>query len=328
MGKLEDLKAQYRRTHERLSERQKAELERDIWAATGSARPRKSSLGDYMVSTLGGKISGYLFRQQLLNAGDLAAPLWEKVQGDHPWTLKAAVDRLVLAKHEAVTSKGAPAVIMQRLIEEYEALPFIVQSDGTVVHKRMNGPGTSSTPPAPPPPPPPPKSASAPQRPGLAAQMLRSSQASTASKARPAWNAVRESITALVGNALAAAPVAERDKLIASFDHDLRALFELYKGRIDRAKGKADGTIPPCTLREVQHACRALNMPSEPAHMGDKLSHKHAKLAYRTAVGKTHPDRNHSPDAARETQELTEAWALVEDYLSTYGDADASSSAK
>lgn len=278
----EELVALYKETVGARTEKEKADLEQQIWNVRDEGE--KQQRGLFLRGLLGGSITDINARGQLYNAGALAEPLWDRVQKD--LTLSMAVDLLRTAKAVGSVTKA---------LEEYDKRP-IVRNLGKGKAVRVNPP--SRLPPA--------------------ATLARDSNVKGAENpetARVFWTELRKLIGHYFLPRLMDAPTVEVERLQSEFETDLRILFDMFQGKIRRLQTQArGGGLSDIQRRHILEACRVLALSKVPAP-GVPVDLKEARQRQRKLAALYHPDK-HGGDTSMQAlyDDVNRAYSVLETY--------------
>ena len=124
---MDQLIEQYKQTKTTLTEKQKSELEREIWFqySLGKGRGFTKDIGqrEWFRNKFGGTAKEYQDRASLINAGSWVEPLWQKL--DSGLAISTAINLMRKARNFAAASGFSYENGLKKALEEYESLRLI-----------------------------------------------------------------------------------------------------------------------------------------------------------------------------------------------------------
>lgn len=267
----------YRREREGLSERQKAELESQMWALAPSEVRRAATAGGtkrgkagWLADLFGSDGAAYDHRYLLLHAGDIAEPLWHRLEHEN-LSRYTAVFLLREAREKAALEKRDPQDALTEVLAEYDRLPVAISPSGKTVRRR---PGSKL--------PDPKKVMQKRHRKGVKASASKEDEPSF-------WNKIRADMAAHVAERLQGAEPAFIDEVWRGFERDLNMLIETIGHRLSRLAAEVrKGQQRDIGRAQVIAACRELGM--DPPPPGKPVNMKLARLQRGRQGAKYHPD--------------------------------------
>jgi hypothetical protein len=277
-----------------FTEREKAELEAEIWALVGSEeRSKVKGMGPWLAVKLGGAggVNGapYLQRSALLGMGEAAAELWTRVEGE--MAIATAVDLLRTAKRLAPGATGAKlAAVVAEVLREYDARPTTrTLPSGKVVRQRNTS-----------------------RLPSRFEPKKRADR-----EGHTFWTKLRPILGEYVQEYLADVEPAMADSLYRDFERDINSLCEEYQSKIARVKKK--GTLVfSVSRRQVIEASATLSM--DPPAPGAAVDLAAARRQQRRQAKLYHPD-SHGGDVSLRAQyeRVMQAYQILEQYQANLG---------
>jgi len=309
MNELDKLVAAYKSECGAMSEKQKAESERRIWAVRYSSLGPDVPKGDrreWLASALGGTSAEYEHRSNLIGAGAWADPFWG--MADSGASLYTVI-RLFRDARKIVTSGQATHEdAVRSVIDGYNSLGYMARSpEGKVFRK--SGPGGRTPRPSDPPSVPGPS-----DRPKDYNFDGSSSQNSRSKKFLSELMSLADSY---VLSSLADPDADEALNLRIAKDDFLsyvREAAEDLRRRVtaSRSVARKDVRRQRVTREHFRHACEVLNLPYVYGHAVDLRFCKRTMLK---RAGPLHPDRNNGSHSAQsEYQAVIESYAVLEKY--------------
>jgi len=299
----------YRRDQSTLTERQKAELESQIWALAPADVRRASSSGAnkgrrgkafWLADMFGPEGAAYDHRYLLLHSGQLAEPLWDRVD-NHNLSRYTAVFLLREAREKAAIENIDASEALAHVLANYDTLPIATSPLGKTVRRR---PGSKL--------PDPKKVMEKRARNAASVATFKEDEASF-------WNKLRADLAAFVGERLQGAEPAAIEEVWRSFERDLNMLVETVGHRLTRLAAEVrKGQQRDVGRAQVIAACRVLCM--DPPSPGKPVNMKTAR-AQRGKLGALyHPDSNPAGDDARPKYEaVMQSYVVLEKYAEHFG---------
>ena len=277
------------------SERERADVEADLWGTATRAERDGYSSGKWTARTLGIPQRLAVARANLRFSGPAAAPLWERVDGPDRLALHAATTVLRRAKLRAAASATPLDAAVRAELAEYETWPLLRMADGTSYrkrpsrHRRGTAPSTAST-------------------------------NGTVDATRERWATVRAAVwRAVDGELLGVVDLRTRELLRSQVEAELSSLVALLGARIrrEREASSLNGAAPPAPngsgRRALRAACAVLSVdPPRTAARVDHETYRAAKKNYRALVREYHPDASGTEGTRERYQAVVEAMVAIE----------------
>jgi hypothetical protein len=136
--KMDQLMQQYSQTKLTLSEKQKAELEREIWfqysTAKGRGFSKETPRRSWFQSHFGGTKKEYQDRSVLMNAGPWVEPIWQRIESGLP--VSTALNLIKISKNKAASSGSSNEDALKKALEEYDSIKYTCRNAAGKEFKR------------------------------------------------------------------------------------------------------------------------------------------------------------------------------------------------
>jgi len=273
MSQLDELIERY---SSRMSERERASLEAQIWSLIPKAERPDRGLAVYMHDRFGAQSTHARCRQQLLLAGARAEALWARIESGMPLNTAVSVLRSV---------KGAPdpESAMAQALEDYDKTGYEARlSDGKVVRRRSPS------------------------------RLRREAPPKSVPHDRTFWRSLRATMSEYVNSRLVGCDPTDADKLLRRFEVDLNLLIADFQDAISSVP-KRGIEIAAVSRRTLIASCRTLGM--DPPKVGMPVDMKQATLQKRRHARVYHPDVHGGSEATRgQFESVMQAFKTLERY--------------
>jgi len=299
MNDLTKMISSYKGNSKSMTERQKAELESQLWASytASSGKSSNGSSREWLVTVLGGKSRDYELRFTLWNAGEWVQPLWDLLENGMPRT--TAVRLMREARSNASLNRVSLAVSLQAVLAAYNESGYEARTPEGKTYRRTS-PGQKS-------------------------------QQETESESNPIFDSdqfqitrskkFRDKLVALtseyVRTSLTDYPnidVIEARRAVDDFTSFVREACEDLRRKISvmRSEGRKDSKRQKVTRDQLRHACEVLGISVIYGHVPDLRVAKRAMLK---RARELHPDRHGGSEKTRaEYQAVIESYGVIETY--------------
>lgn len=290
---LEDLIAKHKAA---TTERERAEIERDLWDNHTDATIRAGTDRErWLAKTIGEKGNRTGLRQTLLNAGPDIDEIWLRITRDG-MPLPTAWGRLKAAESYASESKLPLTEGVKIALAEYDGWPAARTKSGQMYRKRA-----------------PYSLADKPQR------RLRRSKPINPDVERKFWVEIKHKINTFMSERLADVDHMTANNIQRDFGIRLQSLCDEFSTKINFARGRArkDAAIDITSIRlsQVRDACGILAV--DPPGRDQPADLIKANRNKKNLATKYHPDANpgeHTEAMAAKYNEIIEAYATLELY--------------
>lgn len=280
MDSLEELTQLYAL---QMTERERAEIEAQIWGLIPKADRPKSGIDEYIASKFGGSRYAISGRHFLYRAGRHADALWKRIESGMP--LNSAVTILRRSRETARLKNLTIDDALTAELEKYDTTGYEVRSpDGKVI--RRTKPSRLPTP--------------------------EDSSGPHSAEGREFWNAIRRMFGDYLNTRLASCDPMELDSIRRTVESDLNVLLADMQKMISRA---SRGAMPVAIVARqvVVQACHTLGM--DPPGVGKPVDMQKAKQQRKLYLRQYHPDVHGGSEATRPLYEATnEAFRIIEQY--------------
>lgn len=288
-----DLIKKYESAWDSLSEKEKAQAEKEVWDATDHIVRHSYQRREYLAAFLSGTQAKVQVREALLNAGSAVDILWERIHAGKmlPTTahslLRRAKGRVELHKETLV--EGLAFVLM-----DHDSLPIAHTSDGREFRRR--NPSSLRRPPA------------------KGERPAKKKGGSDDSKL--IFGQIRGMVAAYCAARMEGLDPIVSERIMQSVSKDLNAVLVEFAGRVYRAAQQEKQEIKLMVeigRREIIEACRVLRM--DPPRAGTPVNMSLAKRQKRILARLFHPDANDGSNSFTEQyDEVVKAYEMIESY--------------
>lgn len=289
---VDDLLSEYRAELEKLTQRERAERELQIYLALGGVGQRR----EVLKKTLGGNVGEYELRQTLLGADEWADPLWELWDKGTP---VHTVHRLLIQTRQRAKLKSERcSVALQRVLDEYRQGWLRHTAEGKAYYA-----GRAPTPE------PPPAPAASPPEPRGGEDENRLSKAFA--------EQLRIMTSQFVRTACAGLEDYDASKITDDFTGYVREALDDLRRKLTaarkRIRAKQDQPLAHVTRASFDHACEILVVHGK---HGKPIDLREAKRRMLRRAADAHPDRwGGSTHAVEEYQAIIGAYSVLEQYM-------------
>lgn len=287
----------YKGVVEQMPERERAQVEREIWDATPRSVRRTCYRREFLSKHLGGTQQRVQIREALFNAGDAATPLWKRID-DLSMTPSTAL-RLIREAVERYKTKGETlAQAIEALLEEHDSLPIARTADGRVFRRRNPSQIRATT--APPP---------------------KKKKKGKDESEKDILNGIRALVSKYLERKLENVDPITVEILLRGFTSEMNGLLYEFKNKIRTVQIRSQeeaAVTREISRREMTKACAILQVkPPKKDAMPDLAR---AKKNKRQFARNMHPDMRDGSDVMAERfDEIIKAYNVLEEYVAKYG---------
>lgn len=290
---VQELLQQYKDNEHTMTERDKAVLERRMWASTTREVRQANRRDKWLQSIIGGE-TGYVFikRAELLNAEPDSHVLWDRIHAK-TMTSSKAIEILRAARLSNITEEVPVSDSISQLLSEYDNLPHTMELDNGFTIKRPS-PNFDK------------------KYKNKRAVKPKTEYGKKQQEAKEFYSQLQKDCAAFITEKLGSTvDVLTQERLTAGFLVDLKSLIDEWRDRVNNAQKRANQEILTSTdRRDVIKACRVLNM--DPPKPGEKIDMAEAKKKKKTLVRVYHPDKVGNDSTAEEYQKVIEAYNTLD----------------
>jgi hypothetical protein len=285
MSTIEDLVTRHKAS---TSERERAEIERDLWDNHSTAGDRAEFVREKWLAELTGAVGNKIgIRQTLLNAGPDIDAIWARIDRDK-MPLRTAWGQLKNAEEYAAEAKTGLAKGVEIALAEYDSWPMARTKDGQLYRRR------------------PPYSLRRPRKRRAVA---------TPDGDKKFWTEIKRQVSTFMGERLGNVDHLTASQIQGDFAIRLQTLCDEFGSKINlarrRAQNAADTDAAVIKFAAVRQACGVLAI-DPPGRNGERVDLDRANRNKKKLAVQYHPDRN--PNGQDRYNEVIEAFTTIEAY--------------
>lgn len=272
------LAQQYRSNAATLSEKEKASMERAMWAMATS-EDRKDQRRDFLKKVSGADVGATDTRSFLLSWGEDVDVLWRRIETKE-MTLREAVRLMREVKKIVFTTNAKVSDVLQRALHDFD------------------NPDTT-------------------QKPlGISKKVVAKMQ--EAGEDRAFWVELRKYVITYMQQKYDYLDPSSSELLVRDFETDLKVLVEQFRSSIRNVQRRNEKTVvavaTAVSKKRLSEACATLHM-DPPTHNGQQVDMDKARKQKKALARSYHPDANGGDETLREKYlEVIEAYQTIEAY--------------